>query len=84
MELIAMNILGPLPEFSAGNSYVLVIGNYFTKCTQSLIKIPSLLPTNVLNLFTGFQYPNSCTPIRVSNLSHWWLLKSASYCISIR
>ena len=32
LELVAMDILGPLPEVSiAGNSYVLVIGDYFTK-----------------------------------------------------
>ena len=31
MELVAMDILGPLPETAAGNSYVLVVGDYFTK-----------------------------------------------------
>ena len=31
LELVAMDILGPLPESTAGNSYILVVGDYFTK-----------------------------------------------------
>ena len=31
LELVAMDILGPLPESAIGNSFVLVIGDYFTK-----------------------------------------------------
>ena len=30
-ELVALDILGPLPESKAGNSYILVVGDYFTK-----------------------------------------------------
>ena len=29
MQLVAVDILGPLPESDAGNSYLLVIGDYF-------------------------------------------------------
>ena len=31
LELVAMDILGPLPQGTAGNSYILVVGDYFTK-----------------------------------------------------
>lgn len=31
LERVAMDILGPLPETSKGNKYILVIGDYFTK-----------------------------------------------------
>ena len=31
MELVAMDILGRLPETAADNSYILVVGDYFTK-----------------------------------------------------
>ena len=32
MERIALDIMGPLPRSNSGNSYILVIGDYFTKC----------------------------------------------------
>ena len=30
MQIVAVDILGPLPESDAGNSYLLVVGEYFT------------------------------------------------------
>ena len=30
MQIVAMDILGPLPESTSGNCYILVIGEYFT------------------------------------------------------
>lgn len=35
MELVAMDILGPLPETAAGNSNILVVGDYFTKWMEA-------------------------------------------------
>ena len=35
MERIATDILGPLPETSNGNRYILVIADYFTKWTEA-------------------------------------------------
>ena len=32
MERIAVNILGELPIIERGNRYILMIGDYFTKC----------------------------------------------------
>ena len=31
MQIVAVDILGPLPESTAGNLYILVVGDYFTK-----------------------------------------------------
>ena len=35
MQLVAVDILGPLPESDAGNSYLLVIGDYFTRWMEA-------------------------------------------------
>jgi len=48
MELVAMDILGPLPETAVGNSYVLVIGNYFTKWME-VYPIPNQDATTIAN-----------------------------------
>ena len=31
LQVVAMDILGPLPESESGNSYILVVGDYFTR-----------------------------------------------------
>ena len=35
MELVAIDILGPLPQSEAGNIYILVVGDYFTKWMEA-------------------------------------------------
>ena len=35
MQVVAVDILGPFPEITAGNIYVLVAGDYFTKWTEA-------------------------------------------------
>ena len=35
MQVVAVDIMGPLPESEAGNSYVLVAGDYFTKWMEA-------------------------------------------------
>ena len=35
MQIIAVNILGPLPESAVGNSYILVVGDYFTRWIEA-------------------------------------------------
>ena len=35
MQIIAMDILGPLPESDAGNSYILVVGDYYTRLMEA-------------------------------------------------
>lgn len=35
MQLVAVDILGPFPESDAGNSYILVVGDYFTRWMEA-------------------------------------------------
>ena len=35
MQLVAMGIMGPLPESPAGNTHVLVVADYFTRWTEA-------------------------------------------------
>ena len=36
MQVMVMDLLGPLPESSGGNLYVLVIADYFTRWVEAL------------------------------------------------
>ena len=46
LQLAAMDILGPLPESAAGNSYILVVADYFTRYTEAY-PIPNQEATTV-------------------------------------
>jgi hypothetical protein len=35
MERITIDVMGPLPTSTVGNKYLLVIGDYFTKCVHA-------------------------------------------------
>ena len=35
MQVVAVGILGPLPESDAGNNYILVAGDYFTRWVKA-------------------------------------------------
>ena len=35
MQIVAVNILGPLPESDAGNAYILVAGDNFTRWMEA-------------------------------------------------
>lgn len=53
MQIVAMDILGPLPdlESSSGNSYILVVGDYFTKWME-VYPIPNQEATTVARKLT--------------------------------
>ena len=45
LQRVAMDILGPLPKTQAGNKYILVIGDYFTKWTEAFPMVNMEAPT---------------------------------------
>ena len=51
MQVVAVDILGPLPETEQGNRYVLVAGDYFTKWVESYA-IPDQEATTVAQKLT--------------------------------
>ena len=53
MQLVAMDIISPFPESSAGNTYILVVADYFTRWTEAY-PIPNQEATTVANKLTEF------------------------------
>lgn len=35
LQMVAMDIVGPFPESQAGNTYILVVADYFTRWTEA-------------------------------------------------
>ena len=52
MQLVAVDILGPLPESQDGNSYVLVVANYFTRWAEAF-PIPNQETSTVAQVLTN-------------------------------
>ena len=48
LQLVAMDIVGPFPESPAGNSYILVVADYFTRFTEAY-PIPNQEAATVAN-----------------------------------
>ena len=36
LQIVAVDIVGPFPESEAGNSYILVVGDYFTRWMEAI------------------------------------------------
>ena len=51
LQMVAVDILGPLPESEAGNSYLLVAGDYFTRWMEAY-PIPNMEATTVARKLT--------------------------------
>ena len=90
MRLVAADILGPLPESDAGNSYILVVGDYFTRWMEAY-PIPNQEAATVAKkmtdeFFLRFSPPdqNSYIRTRAASLSLSWWLKSANFSESTR
>ena len=64
MQVVAVDILGPFPESTAGNTYVLVAGDYFTKWTEAYA-IPNQEAITIARklvdqMFCCFSLPEHC------------------------
>ena len=73
LQLVAIDILGPLPESKTGDSYILVAGNYFTRWmeaypvqNQETITVANKL---VDEMFCPFHHLSNFIPIKVANLN---------------
>ena len=75
MQLVAMNIVGRFPESPAGNMYVLVVADYFTKWTEAY-PIPNQEATTVASklvdeFFFRFSPPEQLHSDQGRNLICW-------------
>ena len=81
MQLVAVDILGPLPESRRGNRYILVAGDHFTHWMEAYA-IPNQEAETVAQklteeLFFRFSPLNSFIQTKDGNLSRNWLHRSA-------
>jgi len=73
MERVAMDILGPLPESTLGNKYILVVTDYFTRWTECYA-MPDYEAITVVKLFVNqflfdTEYHEKCIPSKVASLN---------------
>ena len=61
MQVVAVDMMGPLPESENGNSYVLVAGNYFTKWMEAYA-IPDQEATTVAQKMVDEMFCRFSTP----------------------
>lgn len=54
MQIVVIDIMGHLPENRSGNSYMLVLGDYFTKWTEA-----DAIPNKKLRQWLGKSQMNS-------------------------
>ena len=87
MQIVATDIVGPLPESDGGNCYILLVADYFTRWMEAFL-IPHQDVTTVANKLvdensSGLASQNNCILTRAGNLSQGCLVKCASCCVSI-
>ena len=69
MQIVATDIMGPLPESESGNQYVLVASDYFTRWVE-VYAIPNQEAVIVAKkLVDDFPHRNSFTPTKGDSLS---------------
>ena len=82
VEIVAMDMMSPLPESTAGNRYVLVVADYFTQLMESQIKKLPLLHTSWLTSSSfGSHQHNSCILIK-DVISNWKLSQNCASCLA--
>jgi len=69
LQLVAVDILGPLPESNHKNSYVLVVSDYFTRSTEAYALPNQEAHTSLLMSSSDSLFQNSCIPTKEDSLS---------------
>ena len=73
MQLVAMDLLGPLPESNHKNSYILVVADYFTRWTEAYAlpnqEAETVARKVVGKIFFRFPYQSKSIQIRANSSS---------------
>ena len=73
MQMVAMDLLGPLPESTHKNSYILVVADYFTRWTEAYAlpnqDAETIARKVVDEYFLDFPYQSKFIQIRVHSSS---------------
>ena len=76
MQIVAVDILGPLPKSSKGNQYILVAADYFTKWMEAYPipnqKASTVAQTLVDQFLLRYSPQSSYTPTKASSLKAGW------------
>ena len=74
MQVVAVDILGPLPESDSGNRYILVAGDYFTKWLEAYAvpnqEAKTVAKKLVNELFCWSFHPEQLPLTKRDSLSH--------------
>ena len=72
-QIMAVDLVGPLPESDSGNVYIMVVGDYFSRWMEA-IPVPNqearTVAEKLVEVFLRFSAQNSCIPIRGDNSNH--------------
>ena len=88
LQMVACDILGPLPTTATGNKYVLVIDDYFTRWMEAFAipnqEAPTIAQKLVNEFFVVLPCQNSCTRTEGGNLNLSRLPRYVAYCTFIK
>ena len=67
LERVALDILGPLPRSQAGNRYILIVADYFTRWTEAFA-IPNQEACTIAEKFVKEFICRFCAPFKSSQI----------------
>ena len=70
MDRVATDILGQFPQSESGNRYVLIVGDYFTRCIEAYaipeLSVKTVAQKLVYKFFSRFGTPLAYIQIKVA------------------
>ena len=70
MQIVAADLLGPLPESESGNSYILVVADYFTRWIEAFA-LPNQEAATVANKLVGEVFLRFLVPEQLHTDQGW-------------